>query len=137
MVRPTSLPNAHTLTHTLAEKLDPALGNGTTDLVGGSDKYRATCRPCYNGTMMETESKADDQNNALDVPGVIKLSSYSSDEELGLSAIDPITNLGGPKRTMDQIIQEFDDGTDSFGEDRLYAGIESENIHYGYEKATQ
>ena len=27
-------------------KKDPSLGNGTTDLIGGSDKYEAICRPC-------------------------------------------------------------------------------------------
>lgn len=27
-------------------KKDPSLGNGTTDLIGGTDKYEAICRPC-------------------------------------------------------------------------------------------
>ena len=28
-------------------KRDPDLGNGTTDLIGGADKYAPTCRKCY------------------------------------------------------------------------------------------
>ena len=41
-------------------KIDPSLGNGTTDLIGGKDKYEAICRPCAR-LRMATATLTDTQ----------------------------------------------------------------------------
>ena len=68
-------------------KRDPNLGNGTTDLIGGMEKYEAICRTCFinrtgrANTNTATQTTGNNTNN----PATAPKASHQVEESLNLA----------------------------------------------------
>ena len=85
-------------------KRDPNLGNGTTDLIGGAEKYEAICRPCHKSkleatgarpipspareTLSHPSAAADQEIDEVEIPGLPDWESVAISNEKGPSGTD-------------------------------------------------
>ena len=117
-------------------KTDPSLGNGTTDLIGGSDKYQATCRSCFVEAKKTRATKRTDlQNNQAPTttePAKERAaqSSTSQTQQVPQAATPPEISPGEAMFDLEDAGSEPDD-------DQLYDYIAEEHIYFNFEKPKQ
>ena len=124
-------------------KTDPSLGNGTTDLIGGSDKYQATCRPCFiKAKEAWAARKTDRQNNQPPARPQLERATQPSTSQaqsaapqLQGEALPAIPSIPGisPGEAMFDLEDEGSEPDD----DQLYDYIAEEHIYYNFEKPQQ
>ena len=125
-------------------KNDPSLGNGHSDLIGGSDKYTATCRSCYRARLdLQAFQVTDALNNAaVPLPGARPKTKRAKTQETASPRVPqpavplPSVSSSSSAQTAEDFILDFETEDEAFYE-QLHDAIHTENMAMGQERQSQ